>query len=66
MTHFNFVPTKSYQPSKFAFQPVPRAGHDLARKAFGWVSPSTRMTSPPPEEWHYITGKKSTQQGGKF
>ncbi|KFI19979.1 hypothetical protein [Nitrosococcus oceani] len=50
MTHFNFVPTKSYQPSKFAFQRAPRAGHDLARKALGWVPPSTPITSPPPED----------------
>ncbi|KFI24018.1 hypothetical protein, partial [Nitrosococcus oceani] len=50
MTNFNFVPTKSYQPGEFALQWVPWAGHDLARKALSWVSPSTRITYPPPED----------------
>jgi len=50
MTDFNFVPTKSHQPDKFALQRVPWAGHDLARKALSLVSPSTRITSPPPED----------------
>ncbi|ABA58524.1 hypothetical protein Noc_2064 [Nitrosococcus oceani ATCC 19707] len=49
MTDVDFVPTKPHQPGEFALQWVPRAGHDLARKALGWVSPSTRITSPPTE-----------------
>ncbi|WP_049750804.1 hypothetical protein [Nitrosococcus oceani] len=51
MTDVDFVPiTKPHPPGEFALQRVPRAGHDLARKALGWVSPSTRITSPPPED----------------
>ncbi|ADJ28513.1 hypothetical protein [Nitrosococcus watsonii] len=60
MTDVSFVPTclradtrrqtKPHQPGEFALQRVPRAGHDLARKALGGVSPSTRITSPPPED----------------
>jgi hypothetical protein len=50
MTDFNFVPTKSHQSDKFALHRVPRAGHVLARKALSLGSPSTRITSPPPED----------------
>ncbi|WP_081430977.1 hypothetical protein [Nitrosococcus oceani] len=50
MTDVDFVPTKPHPPGEFALQWVPWAGHDLARKAPGWVSPSTRITSPPPED----------------
>ncbi|WP_147094528.1 hypothetical protein [Nitrosococcus oceani] len=50
MTDFSFVPTKPHQPGEFALQWVPLAGHDLARKAKSLVSPSTRITSPPPED----------------
>ncbi|KFI18103.1 hypothetical protein [Nitrosococcus oceani] len=47
MTDVDFVPTKPHQPGEFALQWVSWAGHDLALKALGWVSPSTRITSPP-------------------
>jgi hypothetical protein len=50
MTDFNFVSTKSHQSDKFALHRVPRAGHVLARKALSLVSPSTHITSPPPED----------------
>ncbi|KFI18793.1 hypothetical protein [Nitrosococcus oceani] len=50
MTDVDFVPTKPHPPGKFALQRVPWAGHDLARKALSLVSPSTRITSPPPED----------------
>ncbi|WP_232420119.1 hypothetical protein [Nitrosococcus watsonii] len=59
MTHFNFVPTKSYQPGEFALQWAPRAGHDLARKALSLVSPSTRATSPPPEDRSRLRQRES-------
>src|SRR5690625_3239727 len=49
MTDFNSDLSKSHQPDKFALHRVPWAGHDFARKALGLGSPSTRITSPPPE-----------------
>ncbi|ADJ27831.1 conserved hypothetical protein [Nitrosococcus watsonii C-113] len=49
MTDFSFVPTKPHPSGKFALHRVPLAGHGLARKAKSWISPSTRITSPPTE-----------------
>ncbi|WP_081430963.1 hypothetical protein [Nitrosococcus oceani] len=60
MTDVDFVPTKPHPPGEFALQWVPWAGHDLARKALGWVSPSTRITSPPTE------GRSRSWQQGKY
>lgn len=54
MTDFYFVPTKSHPSDKFTLHKVPRTGHDFARKVLSWVSPSTYITSPPPEgRLHY-------------
>ncbi|ABA58963.1 hypothetical protein Noc_2510 [Nitrosococcus oceani ATCC 19707] len=49
MADFDFVSIKLHPPGEFALQWVPWVGYDLARKALGWVSPSTRITSPPTE-----------------
>src|SRR5699024_5683361 len=49
MTNFSFICSKPHQSDKFTLQRVPWAGHDFARKALGLGSPSTRITSPPPE-----------------
>ncbi|ABA56835.1 hypothetical protein Noc_0307 [Nitrosococcus oceani ATCC 19707] len=60
MTDVDFVPTKPHQPGEFSLQGVFWAGHDLARKALGWVSPSTRIISPPTE------GRSRSWQQGKY
>ncbi|WP_244860102.1 hypothetical protein [Nitrosococcus oceani] len=54
MTDCGSVPPHLVKSGEFALQWVPWAGHDLARKALGWVSPSTRITSPPPEDRSHL------------